>query len=200
LLFVTWSQTDKVRDQATFVSTNEVIEMAFNSTFKTLKDLRVAKNLTGDDALAQQAVRIIETGLDLRRRAHEMGNTPGIMNSAQIIHFAATALGHLDSLHHYAFLDGSELSVDVRGIYNAVIARGLVMSDAGFVWFDNGLRKSQLGTVKDMLDMADADCSEVDANVPHPSVIAVVNGTRLIKRGIHAQNLINAMGTPANAA
>jgi hypothetical protein len=157
--------------------------MALNSVFKTLKALRAAKRLTGDDALAQRAVRAIEQGFALRGRAYEMGHAQGHEGCDFVMSYAALALGHLDNQHRYAFLNEKELPIDVRGMYKMNLAGGF---------------KFESNTVEELVKVAEAGCREIDQDIPKPSVVIHGGKHRHILRGAHALTAIAMMGPPAN--
>jgi hypothetical protein len=153
------------------------------SRFKTLKDIVTAKNLEGDDAIAQRAVIVIQNTIALKERAYYVGHKGGYLECDDVIVYAGLALGGLDRTHRYGFLnDVSELKVDVR-----------LLADAN--------QEMPIGSneADELVTHAEVAYEAIDEKVPVPSVIIKGLSHQFIYRGAHCEELVANLPPVANS-
>jgi hypothetical protein len=150
------------------------------SRFKTLKDVLTAQDLVGDDLLARRAVIVIQKTTALKKRAFHAGHRGVYIDCDEVMTYAALALGGLDRLHRYAFLDVSELPVDVRLLaqHNQHIVVGSNDAD-------------------ELLTLAEGGFQAMDELVGVPGVIIEGLAHNFILRGDHCDQAMALMAPPA---
>jgi len=151
------------------------------SRFKTLKDILTAKNLAGDDAVAQRAVLVIQATIALKERAYHVGHKGAFLDCDDVLTYAGLALGGLDRVHHYAFLDVNELKVDVR-----LLARA------------NEQYEIDSDEADELVTHAEECYEALDEKVPVPGVIIKGLAQQFIYRGAHCTEMLAAAPPPAN--
>lgn len=140
--------------------------------FKTVKDLLDAKNLDEVDTLTRRAVLVVQRAQSLAERAHTMGIPQALEEALIATSAAALAIARIDSERPYAFLaDPRQLGLDARNLYKFNVERGVV------------IEPDELAS---MIESAEAQCDEVDANTPKPSVVITGDCGVQILRGVHA--------------